>query len=62
MHNWTGSRIQEEALTVYCRYCKARKGDVCKGIDGKDLQAFPAHTVRITDARVAQQAEREANA
>ena len=53
MRDWSGSRIREDAQTVFCRYCHALIGEPCSGLDGKLLRAFPAHTVRITDARKA---------
>jgi hypothetical protein len=51
MRNWTGSRIQEDALAVCCRDCLAQIGELCKGLDGKPLQAFPAHAKRLVDSQ-----------
>jgi hypothetical protein len=53
MRDWTGSRAREDALVVGCRDCLADIGYPCTGLDGKPLQAFPAHTKRITDAQKA---------
>lgn len=50
MHDWEGSRAREDALTVPCRYCRAAVGQPCVTRDGRELQAFPAHAVRISDA------------
>ncbi len=56
MHDWTGSRIREDAMSVPCLYCAAPAGRPCVAkTDGKPLQAFPAHTSRITEARRAAQ-------
>lgn len=52
MKNWTGTTIQQQALTVGCRYCLALVGEVCMDkAHSKPLEAFPAHEVRIRDAR-----------
>jgi hypothetical protein len=51
VHDWTGSRAREDAMTVVCRHCEAPIGEPCRGLNGQVLQAFPAHTVRITDAK-----------
>lgn len=53
MRNWEGSTVRRDAQAVFCRYCHALIGKPCTGIDGSPLQAFPAHTVRITDAEKA---------
>lgn len=53
MHDWTASRAREDALQVGCRYCHAVVGEPCTGDEGKPLEAFPAHTVRVTDAQKA---------
>jgi hypothetical protein len=50
MRDWTGSTVRMDALKVHCRHCHAPIGEPCRGLDGKPLQAFPAHTSRITDA------------
>jgi hypothetical protein len=51
VRDWTGSRIQADALEVPCRYCWAQPGDPCVAKEsGKQLQAFPAHACRINDA------------
>lgn len=51
MRDWSGSTIQREALTVPCAYCRSAIGVLCVGLDGKTLEAFPAHTVRSAAAR-----------
>ncbi|GJJ22306.1 hypothetical protein MTY414_59790 [Mycolicibacterium mageritense] len=55
MRDWTGTTIQQQALTVPCRYCQAPAHTPChqKGDDTKPLEAFPAHEVRIRDSRKA---------
>lgn len=53
MKDWTGTRIRAEALVVACRYCHAIIGAPCVTELGKELEAFPAHTMRISDARKA---------
>jgi hypothetical protein len=51
VRDWTGTRIQSDALEVPCRYCWAQPGDPCVAKEsGKQLQAFPAHACRINDA------------
>lgn len=54
MHNWEGSRVRAEAQQVPCRYCLAVAGKPCvqKGSQTA-IEAFPAHTVRISDAQKA---------
>lgn len=53
MHDWTGSRVREDALRVPCRSCGAIAGELC--VDRKDnnrpLQAFPAHVLRVKDSQ-----------
>ncbi|WP_438941778.1 zinc finger domain-containing protein [Mycobacterium intracellulare] len=53
MHDWTGTRIRTEALTVPCRYCHADAGQPCitKDREPRELRAFPAHCCRINDAQ-----------
>jgi hypothetical protein len=52
MRDWTGSRIQSNALTVPCLYCGAVEGELCVAkADGKPLVAFPAHTSRINESK-----------
>lgn len=46
MRDWSGSRVQVEALTVPCRHCHAAAGEVCVN-NGVPLVAFPAHDVRV---------------
>ena len=48
MYDWTGSRIQADALTVPCTFCGAGIDERChaKGNPGHLLEAFPAHDVR----------------
>ena len=58
MRDWTGSRIQSDALTVPCRFCGAARGERCVR-DGHALQAFPAHSGRINDAAKAARAEEQ---
>lgn len=55
MHDWTGTRIRAEALTVPCRYCQAQPGNDCwtKDQDPRPLTAFRAHEIRIRDAQKA---------
>lgn len=53
MRDWTGSRIRADAWTVPCRYCAAIAGEPCVTDTGAPLEAFPAHTLRISDARKA---------
>lgn len=55
MLDWRGSTIRTDAQTVRCRYCNAGIGETCiaDAETGKTLDAFPAHTVRITDAQKA---------
>jgi hypothetical protein len=49
MRDWTGSRIQADALTVMCPDCHAPIGALCVNtITGSDLRGFPAHIRRIT--------------
>lgn len=54
MRDWTGSRIQSDALTVPCRYCGAQPTQPCVR-DGHPLRAFPAHQGRIKDATKAKE-------
>lgn len=51
MRDWTGSRIRADSWKVPCRYCHALADSPCVTDGGKDLEAFPAHTVRISDSR-----------
>lgn len=51
MRDWSGTRIQADALSVPCRDCKAVKGSPCVRDDGQPLRNFPAHCRRITDAQ-----------
>lgn len=52
MRDWIGTRVREDALVVGCRYCFAPIGSPCVvKPEGKPLEAFPAHTVRINDSR-----------
>lgn len=51
MRDWVGSRVRADAETVPCRYCHAIAGQQCMTECGKPLEAFPAHTVRISDSR-----------
>jgi hypothetical protein len=53
MRDWTGSRARADALAVPCRYCYAKPGEPCHTKDDPThiLEAFPAHTMRITDAQ-----------
>lgn len=53
MRDWTGTRVREDARTVPCRYCHAIAGDPCVTELGTPLEAFPAHTMRMSDARKA---------
>lgn len=57
MKDWSGTRVQQEALTVPCTYCKAAVGSGCVRFDGKPLEGFPAHTSRSSDARAKAQKE-----
>lgn len=50
MRDWLGTQIQRDALTVGCRHCHAPAGELCMN-DGQPLKAFPAHEVRIRDAK-----------
>lgn len=50
MRDWLGTQIQRDALTVACRYCHAPIGELCTNA-GQPLKAFPAHEVRIRDAK-----------
>lgn len=52
MHDWEGSRVREDAKKVPCRYCHAPAGEPCATENGL-LEAFPAHTMRLSDARKA---------
>lgn len=56
MKDWRGTKIHQEALKVSCRDCRAAVGEPCVVRDGKGralkvLEAFPAHSHRIADAR-----------
>ncbi|AZF95141.1 hypothetical protein ZERG_74 [Mycobacterium phage Zerg] len=58
MKDWRGTTIHQEALKVSCRDCRAGVGEACVVRDGKGrvlkvLEAFPAHSHRIADARSA---------
>lgn len=58
MHDWAGTRERLDALAVPCRDCNAAAGEPCVVRDGKGriekpLEAFPAHTHRMNDARKA---------
>jgi len=55
MRDWTGTQIRADAETVPCRYCGAKPGNPCwtKDKNPRPLEAFPAHTMRITDAQKA---------
>lgn len=53
MRDWTGSRVRADAWKVPCRSCNALAGDPCITECGKPLEAFPAHTKRISDSRKA---------
>ncbi|QXO12872.1 hypothetical protein SEA_LATRETIUM_72 [Mycobacterium phage Latretium] len=58
MKDWRGTTIHQEALKVGCRDCRAEVGEPCVVRDGKGrvlkvLEAFPAHSHRIADARSA---------
>lgn len=46
MRDWSATRIQADALTVSCPYCRSRVGELCVNGD-QPLQAFPAHVSRI---------------
>lgn len=54
VHDWTGSRVRADALTVPCRYCHALVGELCVN-DGQPLSAFPAHDVRVRAAEKKQE-------
>lgn len=54
MRDWLGTQIQRDALTVACRHCRAPVGELCTNA-GQPLRAFPAHDVRIRDAKRAAQ-------
>lgn len=49
MHDWSGSRIRSDALTVACSFCAAPVGELCVADKdtGRALEAFPAHEVRV---------------
>lgn len=51
MHDWSGSRVRADAETVPCRYCHAIAGKQCITEFGTALEAFPAHTMRVSDSR-----------
>lgn len=52
MRDWTGTRIQADALTVACRDCLQPIGEECRNkYTGEVLTAFPAHAKRINDAK-----------
>ena len=56
MHDWRGSRVRADALTVPCRDCNVPAGEPCvvrdsKGGIEKPLEAFPAHPHRINDSK-----------
>ncbi|AXC34979.1 hypothetical protein SEA_SANDALPHON_71 [Mycobacterium phage Sandalphon] len=58
MRDWRGTTVHVEALRVRCRDCLAEPGEACvvrdeKGRVVKVLEAFPAHSHRIADARSA---------
>ncbi|UXE04549.1 hypothetical protein SEA_AUBS_77 [Mycobacterium phage Aubs] len=58
MRDWRGTTVHQEALRVSCRDCRAAVGEPCvvrdeKGRVLKVLEAFPAHSHRIADARSA---------
>jgi hypothetical protein len=57
MRSWVGTRVREDALTVPCRFCRQREGEPCVSNDEyrKPLEAFPAHTMRISDSRRARE-------
>lgn len=50
MRDWLGTTVQREALTVGCPHCRAPAGELCTNA-GQPLKAFPAHEVRIRDAK-----------
>ncbi len=51
MKDWTGTTVQQQALTVPCPDCHALVGELCvRDGDGKPLEHFPAHTRRVTNA------------
>lgn len=52
MRDWTGSRVQADALAVECPDCHAAIDEVCQ-TDHGPLTAFPAHAKRI---RISQKA------
>jgi hypothetical protein len=52
MPNWTGSRIQTDALTILCPDCHAPIGELCRNtITGEPLERFPAHVSRINKTK-----------
>lgn len=56
--DWDGMRVRADAQKVPCRYCQAQPGQPCvtKDDNPRILKAFPAHTMRITDAQKAKAA------
>jgi len=56
MRDWSGSRVQVEALRVSCPYCAVAVGELCVN-GGEPLVAFPAHLSRIRNAAVDRQEE-----
>lgn len=52
MRDWTGTTVQQQALTVPCPDCYAKAHEPCvRDGDGKPLEHFPAHTKRINASR-----------
>lgn len=52
VRDWTGSRVRTDSLVVMCDWCHAGIGEPCTN-DGKPLEAFPAHEVRIRKSKAA---------
>jgi hypothetical protein len=54
MRDWSGSRVQADALLVSCPDCRAVVGELCQTSHGP-LTAFPAHARRIRNSTVERQ-------
>lgn len=55
MRDWTGSRVQADALTIVCPDCHAPIDARCVNtITGQPLLRFPAHVRRISRANIHQ--------
>lgn len=43
--------IRTRALSIVCRYCRARVGDPCVNPkNGEEIRYQPAHTLRLLDS------------